>query len=105
MDIMHKDLINSYAHGNLQEALLVQLYVEFFKTQYANRNPEHADADEKVLRQSLLEFQGKVQTFLRLAQNPQYEADAEHIRQQAIHLTEVFFQDVQDILLPESLPE
>ena len=23
MEIMHKDLINAYAHGNLQEALLV----------------------------------------------------------------------------------
>ena len=101
MKIMHKDLINAYAHGNLQEALLVRLYVEILTVKYKNHNG--VDANDKVSGQLKI-LQANVQGFLRQATYPQNEPDAEQIRQSAIHLAETFFQDVRDILLPEDEP-
>lgn len=100
---MHKDLINAYAHGNLQEALLVRLYVEILKVKFKNHNHNGVEANDNVSGQLKI-LQAKVQGFLRQATYPQDELDAEQIRQSAIHLAETFFQDVRDILLPEDEP-
>ena len=49
---MHKDLINAYAHGNLQEALLVRLYVEMLKIKH-KQIPNDENTNDEVIHQSL----------------------------------------------------
>lgn len=101
MEIMHKDLVNAYAHGNMQEALLVALYVELLRGRYVTKGDDGASVNSNDLEHELKVFQAKIQNFLKFATYPKDESGSEAIRQSAIGLTNAFFQDVRDILVPD----
>jgi hypothetical protein len=98
---MDKELINAYAHGNLQRSLLLILFSENIKKSCAERFPEPAtDETRHAHYQRALDLlHGDLVRHLRSAEFP-LDDDSEAIRAESILLSKRFVEDVREILMP-----
>ncbi len=101
---MEQNLINAYAHGNLQRALLLLLFADKIKASCKAQLPASATDETRrlCLQKEIDNLQASLFQPLRLAD---FEGDphAEEIRAWSLHLAKRFANDLQDILLPELL--
>lgn len=98
---MNKDLINAYVHGNLQEALLIRLYVEMFRDRERGHKADDEDKSPLSRDQSLQAAHASVRRYLETADRMLLEdPDIEQIRQTTYLQADKFFAIVKDMLEP-----
>ena len=104
--MMDKDLINTYAYGNLHKVLLKELFATLFHLQEQaelNRNPDSAVLGEapRPTRKVLLDaLRGKVERTIWETSFPPQQPKADEIRQAEMLYVRQFFEELAD-LLPE----
>src|SRR5947209_8166103 len=87
---MDDQLINAYAYGNLQRALLTTILFDILK-----KEDDPAEA--------LQEYYGSTRHHLKSAEFPPGDPDAERIRREALKLQQRFFRDVEGLLLSKRI--
>lgn len=104
---MDKDLINTYAYGNLHKALLRQMFISLFLLQEeVNRNPEDGDRRERSnsRKQRLTVLENTILKTLAETDYPPNQPHSEEIRARTAQYARMFFDEVEERLVQDIQP-